>query len=131
MDKTTEKSRAQRDQELIYQLEGRPRLRTALPLGMQHVLAMFASNLAPLMIVAGACGLAGADLVLMMQCAMFVSGLTTFIQLYPIKIGKKFQIGAGLPIVMGTSFTFVPTACSVAATGGLGAVLGAAWQAAW
>lgn len=125
MDKTTEKSRAQRDQELIYQLEGRPRLRTALPSGMQHVLAMFASNLAPLMIVAGACGLAGADLVLMMQCAMFVSGLTTFIQLYPIKIGKKFQIGAGLPIVMGTSFTFVPTACSVAATGGLGAVLGA------
>lgn len=124
-DKSNTKAQAQQDQEMIYQLEGRPRLRTALPLGMQHVLAMFASNLAPLMIVAGACGLAGADLVLMMQCAMFVSGLTTFIQLYPIKLGKKFQIGAGLPIVMGTSFTFVPTACSVAATGGLGAVLGA------
>jgi len=119
------KTRASHDQEMIYQLEGKPSFFTALPLGMQHVLAMFASNLAPIMIVAGACGLAGADMVIMMQCAMFVSGLTTFIQLYPIKIGKKFQIGAGLPIVMGTSFTFVPTACSVAATGGLGGVLGA------
>lgn len=113
------------DEEMIYQLEGKPRLRTAFPLGMQHVLAMFASNLAPILIIAGACGLIGGDLVTMMQCAMFVSGLTTFIQLYPIKIGKKFQIGANLPIVMGTSFTFVPTATTVAATGGIGAVLGA------
>lgn len=113
------------DQELIYQLEGRPSLLTAFPLGMQHVLAMFASNLAPILIIAGACNLVGGDLVVMMQCAMFVSGLTTFIQLYPIKIGKKFQIGAGLPIVMGTSFTFVPTATTVAATGGIGAILGA------
>ena len=44
-----------RDQELIYQLEGRPRFRTAFPLGMQHVLCMFTSNLAPLLIVAAAC----------------------------------------------------------------------------
>ncbi|MFV0364398.1 MAG: uracil-xanthine permease family protein [Suipraeoptans sp.] len=114
-----------KDIELIYQLDGKPRFRTAFPLGMQHVLAMFASNLAPILIVAGACGLAGADLIIMMQCAMFVSGLTTFIQLYPIKIGKKFQIGGNLPIVMGTSFTFVPTASVIAATGGMGAVLGA------
>lgn len=112
------------DRELVYQLEGRPRLRTALPLGLQHVLAMFASNLAPILIIAGACGLAGADTVIMVQCAMFVSGLTTFIQLYPLKLGKHYQIGANLPIVMGTSFAFVPTAITVAATGGIGAVLG-------
>lgn len=124
-DTLTKTAGAQTDQELIYQLEGKPRLRTALPLGMQHVLAMFASNLAPILIIAGACNLAGADMVIMMQCAMFVSGLTTFIQLYPVKLGKKFQVGAGLPIVMGTSFTFVPTASTVAATGGIGAVLGA------
>lgn len=55
---------------------------------------------------------------------MFVSGLTTLIQLYPIKIWKKLQIGSGLPIVMGTSFSFVPTACTAAAVGGIGAVLG-------
>lgn len=118
-------SKKLKDQDMIYQLEGKPRLRTAFPLGMQHVLAMFASNLAPILIIAGACNLAGADLVIMMQCAMFVSGLTTFVQLYPIRLGKKLRIGANLPIVMGTSFTFVPTAATVAATGGIGAVLGA------
>lgn len=108
----------------IYRLEGRPPLLTALPLGLQHVLAMFTANLAPILIIAGVCSLSGADTIIMVQCAMFVSGLTTFIQLYPIKLGKKFQIGSGLPIVMGTSFSFVPTACTVAATGGIGAVLG-------
>ena len=49
----TDEEARQRDRNLIYQLEGRPRLRTALPLGMQHVLAMFASNLAPILIIAG------------------------------------------------------------------------------
>lgn len=122
---STEKSAAQLDSELIYQLEGRPRLRTAFPLGLQHVMAMFASNLAPILIVAGACSLNGADTVLMMQCAMFVSGLTTFVQLYPIKIGK-IRIGGNLPIVMGTSFAFVPTATTIGATSGLGGVLGGA-----
>lgn len=114
----------QSDLEMVYQLEGRPSLSIALPLGLQHVMAMFTSNLAPILIIAGVCGLAGADMVIMVQCAMFVSGLTTFIQLYPIKIGKKRQIGAGLPIVMGTSFTFVPTASVIGAAGGIGTVLG-------
>ncbi|WP_300754497.1 nucleobase:cation symporter-2 family protein [uncultured Brachyspira sp.] len=112
--------------DLVYQLEGRPNVAVALPLGMQHVMAMFTSNLAPILIIAGACGLSGADTVVMVQCAMFVSGLTTFIQLYPIKLGKNRQIGANLPIVMGTSFAFVPTAKTVASMGGIGMVLGGA-----
>ncbi|MDY2986791.1 MAG: solute carrier family 23 protein [Peptoniphilus sp.] len=101
------------DKELIYQLDGKPSLKVAFPIGFQHVLAMFAGNLAPVLILIGVLGLNGTELSLrMIQCAMFVSGLTTFIQLYPIKIGK-FQIGAGLPIVMGTSFAFVSTAASI------------------
>ncbi len=125
MSNETTKTRAQIDEELSHQLEGRPRMRVAFPLGLQHILAMFTSNLAPIMIVAGVCGLVGADLVMMMQCAMFVSGVTTLVQLYPIKIGKNFQIGGNLPIVMGTSFAFVPTMASIGAVGGIGAVLGA------
>lgn len=109
--------------QLMYQLEGRPSLLVAFPLGMQHVLAMFTSNLAPILIIAGVCGLAGSDTVIMVQCAMFVSGLTTFIQLYPIKIGKNIRIGGNLPIVMGTSFAFVPSAITVANAGGIGRVL--------
>ena len=91
------KSRKELDRELVYQLDGRPGLSTAVPLGLQHVLAMFTSNLAPILIIAGVCSLSGADTVVMVQCAMFVSGLTTFIQLYPLRLGKNYQVGAKLP----------------------------------
>jgi xanthine permease len=100
------------DKELIYQLEGKPSFKVAFPLGFQHVLAMFTGNLAPVLILVGVLKLDNDTRLRMIQCAMFVSGLTTFVQLYPIKIGK-FQIGAGLPIVMGTSFAFVPTARTI------------------
>lgn len=113
------------DRELIYQLEGKPSFKVAFPLGMQHVLAMFTGNLAPVLILIGVLKLEDNLSLRMVQCAMFVSGLTTFVQLYPIKIGK-FQIGAGLPIVMGTSFAFVPTSKTVGAQFGLPGVLGAA-----
>ena len=118
------KSTREQDRKMVYELDGRPSLSTAVPLGLQHVLAMFTSNLAPIPIIAGVCGLSGADTVTMVQCAMFVSGLTTFIQLYPLRLGSRYQVGARLPIVMGTSFTFVPTASAVGAAGGIGAVLG-------
>ena len=85
------KTKRQKDREMVYQLEGRPGLSTAVPLGLQHVLAMFTSNLAPILIIASVCGLSGADTVIMVQCAMFVSGLTTFVQLYPIKLGKHVR----------------------------------------
>lgn len=98
---------------LIYQLDGRPPLSVALPLGLQHVLAMFVGNLAPIFILTGAMSTAEspfpADLrIMMIQCAMLVSGLVTLVQLYPLKLGI-IQIGARLPIVMGTAFAFVPT----------------------
>lgn len=111
------------DKDMIYQLEGRPKFSIAFPLGLQHVLAMFAGNLAPLLIVATVAKASPADTVIMIQAGMLISGLTTFLQLYPVKIGK-FQIGSGLPIVMGTSFAFVPTASAAAAAGGIPAVLG-------
>lgn len=123
-ERETKAEKRRRDRELVYELEGRPGMAVAVPLGLQHVMAMFTSNLAPILIIASVCGLSGADTVTMVQCAMFVSGITTFIQLYPLKLGKKYQVGANLPIVMGTSFTFVPTASAIGAASGIGAVLG-------
>ena len=76
-DTQDKKTKKQKDREMVYQLNGRPGLSTAVPLGLQHVLAMFTSNLAPILIIAGVCGLSGADTVVMVQCAMFISGLTT------------------------------------------------------
>lgn len=116
--------------DLIYELEGRPPLAVAFPLGLQHVLAMFTSNLAPCFLLAGVVGLDTAGKIIMVQCAMLISGVTTFFQLYPLSIfGKKSnlpRIGAGLPIVMGTSFAFVPTSTTVAQAYGLPGVLGGA-----
>jgi NCS2 family nucleobase:cation symporter-2 len=116
---------------LIYQLEGRPRLLTALPLGLQHVLSMFIGNLAPVLILAGLSNAAtgrpivtGEQRMLMVQCCMFASGITTLVQLYPVKLGSC-QIGAGLPIVMGTAFAFVPTMRTIGAAYGINVVLGA------
>ena len=98
-----------------------PPMAQAVPLGLQHVLAMFASNVTPAFIIAGVAGLAGADLVYMIQMAMVFSGIATLIQ--TVGIGP---VGARLPIVQGTSFAFIPVMIPVAATAGMGAVLGAA-----
>lgn len=119
------------DHSLIYQLDGMPKLHIALPLGLQHVLAMFVGNLAPVLILSGVVSNATKEAImspdqkiLMVQCAMFVSGMATLLQLYPLKIGK-FQIGSGLPIVMGTSFIFVPTMTLIGMQYGLNAIFGA------
>jgi NCS2 family nucleobase:cation symporter-2 len=115
---------------LIYQLDGIPPVSIALPLGLQHILAMFTSNLAPCLILSGIVGLGGQDRIIMVQCAMFISGVTTFFQLYPVRLfGRNSslpRIGAELPIVMGTSFAFVPTSITVAKAYGLPGVLGGA-----
>ena len=95
--------------ENIYKLNGRVPLKKAIPFGLQHVLAMFVSNLAPVLIVCGAAVVKGsgehlssAEITQLLQCAMFVAGIGTCMQLYPI-----WKIGSKLPIVMGVSFTFL------------------------
>ena len=112
-----------------FRFEGKMSLKQALPLGMQHVLAMFVGNLTPLLIITGACGLAGgefADLrVTLLQNAMLVAGIVTLVQLYSIG-----PIGGKVPIIMGTSSGFIGVFSSVAASmgGGVlayGAIMGA------
>lgn len=93
----------------IYKLNGRVPLGKAIPFGLQHVLAMFVSNLAPVLIVCGAAvvrgtgeSLTAVEITRLLQCAMFVAGIGTCLQLYPV-----WKIGSKLPIVMGVSFTFL------------------------
>ena len=106
----------------IYRLEGRVPIGKAIPFGLQHILAMFVSNLAPITIIAGAAqpALSQAQVAILLQNAMFVAGIATLIQLYPI-----WRIGSKLPVVMGVSFTFVTVLCTVAANYGYPAVIGA------
>jgi len=104
----------------INKLDGRVPLKNAIPFGVQHVLAMFVANLAPVFIVASAAGLTGEDISMLIQNIMIAAGIGTLIQLYPI-----WKIGSRLPIVMGASFTFVAIYSYIGATFGYGAVVGA------
>lgn len=104
----------------IYTLDGRVPILKAIPFGLQHILAMFVANLTPITIIAAAGGLSQAEITILLQNAMFVAGIATLIQLYPI-----WKIGSKLPIVMGVSFTFVTVLCTVGANYGYPAVVGA------
>ncbi|MCT4611074.1 MAG: purine permease [Pelagimonas sp.] len=89
-----------------------PPLTQAVPLGIQHVLAMFVSNVTPAIIIAGAAGfgfgsdqgaLGFPDMTYMIQMSMLFAGIATLFQ--TIGMGP---VGARLPIVQGTSFAFLP-----------------------
>ena len=97
-----------------------PPIGQAVPLGLQHVLAMFASNVTPSIIVAGAAGLAfgGEDQIYLIQMAMLFAGIATLFQ--TLGFGP---VGARLPIMQGTSFAFVSVLTAIAATQGLGVAL--------
>ncbi|MGN0439004.1 MAG: uracil-xanthine permease family protein [Lachnospiraceae bacterium] len=104
----------------LYQLDGKVPVIKAIPFGLQHILAMFVANIAPIFIVAGACGLNSGQTAGLIQSAMVIAGIGSMIQLYPI-----WKIGSGLPIVMGISFTFVSVFCYIGPTYGYEAIVGA------
>ena len=110
-----------------YQFEGRLPLKQAIPLGLQHVLAMFVGNLTPILIITAACGsedLAGLQVTLL-QNAMLIAGIVTLVQLFAVG-----PIGGKVPIIMGTSSGFIGVFQSVVEImgGGVaayGAIMGA------
>lgn len=106
--------------EALYSLDGKINLLKAFPFGLQHILAMFVANITPIIIVAAACGLGAKDTAMIIQSAMIIAGIGTFIQLFPI-----WRIGSRLPIVMGISFTFVSLACTLGTQYGYGTLMGA------
>lgn len=104
----------------IYRLDGKVPVGKAIPFGLQHILAMFVANIAPILIVAGASGLTAKQSAMLIQSAMIIAGIGTLIQLFPV-----WRIGSGLPIVMGISFTFVSVFCYIGPAYGYNAIIGA------
>lgn len=110
-----------------YQFEGRIPLKQAIPLGLQHVLAMFVGNLTPILIITAACGSEefAAIQVSLLQNAMLIAGIVTLVQLFAIG-----PVGGKVPIIMGTSSGFIGVFQSVVNImgGGIlayGAIMGA------
>jgi NCS2 family nucleobase:cation symporter-2 len=98
-----------------------PPLHQSVPLGIQHVLAMFASNVTPAIIVALAAGYSfgSAEMVYMIQIVMVFAGISTLLQ--TVGLGP---VGARLPIVQGTSFAFIPIMIPIVKTAGMAALFG-------
>ena len=120
MKKTAQEARI----ENIYRLEGRVPVAKAIPVGLQHVLAMFVANIAPLIIISSVAVYNGqpftaVETARLLQNCMLIAGIGTLLQLYPV-----WKIGSGLPVVMGISFTFL-AACLATASQDYGIMVGA------
>lgn len=110
-----------------YDMEGKLPMKQAIPLGLQHVLAMFVGNLTPILIICGGAGLMSDHelMVVLIQNAMLIAGLVTLLQVYTIG-----PVGGRVPIIMGTSSGFIGVMKSVSDVmgGGIiayGAIMGA------
>ncbi|MDP2469760.1 MAG: nucleobase:cation symporter-2 family protein [Candidatus Palauibacterales bacterium] len=103
-----------------YGIDERPPLQESVLLGAQHLVAMLLGNITPPLLIAGALGLVAGETGPLLQAALFIAGISTIVQAYPIG-----PIGGRIPIVMGTSIAFVAACIAVGARAGLGAVFGA------
>ncbi|WP_327052276.1 uracil-xanthine permease family protein [Halomicrococcus gelatinilyticus] len=106
--------------ELEYGLDDRPPWLKSVLLALQHVSVMIVPATAVAFIVAGEVGLGASRTAYVVQMVLLFSGLATIVQAYGVG-----PVGSRLPIVMGTSFTFVGAAVTVGIDYGLGAVFGA------
>ena len=104
----------------IYEADGKISVRKAVPFGLQHVLAMFVANIAPILIVTGVVKMPASEAGAVVQAAMIIAGIGSLLQMYPF-----FRLGSGLPVIMGISFTFVSVFCVIGLKYGYGAILGA------
>ena len=103
----------------LYNLNGCVPVHKAALFGLQHILAMFIANIAPILVVLNTVPIQGIDATSVIQNAIFIAGIGTIIQLYPV-----WRFGGRLPIVVGVSFTFVGMLCYVGATYGYGTMIG-------
>lgn len=108
----------------IFELDGIPKINEALPLALQHVVAMIVGCVTPAIIIAGTVNLPEQDRVLLIQVSLVISALSTLLQLFPIGT-KNFRLGAGLPVIMGVSFSYLPSMLAIAQGFGIAAILGA------
>ena len=105
----------------VFSYRGIPPAGQLIPLGLQHVVAAIVGIVTPAILVSNVCNLSPEDQTLLIQVSLIMTALATLLQLFPI-FGR---IGARLPVIMGTSFAYVPTLQVIGADFGLGAILGA------
>lgn len=109
----------------LFALEGHPPIGRALPIALQHLLAMIIGNTLPSIVLASQLkntqfAISSQQAVYVIQAGMFIAAIATFLQLYPV-----LKVGARLPVIMGISFAYIPVLTSIGLKYGYGAVFGA------
>lgn len=105
----------------VFEWKGIPPMQEAMPLALQHVVAMIVGCVTPPIMIANACGLDDREKIILIQSSLVIAALATLLQLFPI---KRFA-GSGLPVILGTSFAYVPTLMAIAKEFDLPTILGA------
>jgi len=106
--------------EILYKIDDKPPMHMSIILAFQHILAAFGGIIAVPLVVASVLGVSTADTAYLVSAAIFMSGVTTYIQ------ARGFwKIGAKVPCIMGTDFTFVGTSIAVGSILGLPGIFGA------
>ncbi len=105
----------------VFTLEGVPAFKRALPLATQHVVAMIVGCVTPALILSRVANLSPQDSIILVQGALVIAALATFLQLFPI--GK--YLGSGLPVILGVSFAYLPSMQGIAAGYDIATIFGA------
>ena len=108
----------------VFDLNGRPKFSEALPLAIQHVVAMIVGCVTPSLIIAQVADLSPEAKIILIQAGLTMSALTTFLQLFPIGKKNGFQLGSGLPMIMGISFAYLPSMQAIAESNDVATILG-------
>lgn len=103
----------------LFHLDGRPGIKTATPMAVQHLLAMIVGNTLPALVLSNTLELAPEIKIQLVQAGMFIAAIATLLQLYPV-----MKVGARLPVVMGLSFAYIPTLLAIGQEYGVGAIFG-------
>lgn len=114
MSQTTQANRS------LYSFESKPPIGKALPISLQHIMAMFLGTVTVPIVIAGAAGADPATKTMMIQYSLMMSALATLIQIFPLG-----PVGAKLPIIFCAGFTCVPVFTPIAAQYGLAGAFGA------
>ncbi len=105
---------------LFYNVEDKPPVGAAILLAFQHMLAAMGAIIAVPLVVGSAIGLPTDQMVILVNAALMVSGVVTIVQCKGVG-----PVGIRLPVVMGTSFTFVAISISIGLDAGISGIFGA------
>lgn len=105
----------------VFQLDGRPAMKEAIPLAFQHVIAAIVGCVTPAIVIAGVAGLDTRNKVILIQTSLIIAAVSTLIQVYPI----GGVLGCGLPVIFGVSFAYLPSLQAIASGYDIASIFGA------